>query len=99
MATEVFVFPAGKSKTRRHCGSCGVLTASVLSQGCRGQELHWVLAFKVLTSGTANRNLAPSLLSPLANVFTCRSPHTRFAGVLQADFPTYTSPLSPSAFE
>lgn len=58
-----------------------------------------VLAFKVLISGTANRNLAASLLSPLANVFPCISPHTRFAGVLQIDFPTYTSPISPSAFE
>lgn len=85
MPAEVFVCPAGKSKHRRHGGSCGVLTVFVLSQG---QELHWVLAFKVFISGTANRNLAPSLLSPLANVFTCSSLHTRFAGVLQIGFPT-----------
>ena len=58
-----------------------------------------MLAFKVLISGTANRNLGPSLLSPLANVFTCISTHTRFAGVLQIDFPTYTSPMSLSAYE
>lgn len=99
MATEVFLFPAGNWKTRRHSGSCGILTVVVLSQGCRGQELHWVLAFKVLISGTANINLASSLLSPLASVFICISTHTRFAGVLQTDFPTYTSPILPSASE
>lgn len=99
MAAEVFVFPAGKSKSRNRSGFCGMLTVFVVSRGCRGQELHWLLVFKVLFSGTANSNLAPSLLPPLANVFACISPYSRFAGVLQIHFPTYASPMSPSAFE
>lgn len=78
MATEVFVFSAWKSKSRRHSGSCGVLTVFILSQGYRS---FLVLAFKVFISGTENRNL--SLSPALANVFTCISPRTRSAGVLQ----------------
>lgn len=60
----------------------------VVSQACRGQGLNWLLAFEVLISNAANRILAPSLLSHLAKVFTCISPHTRLAGVLPPAFPT-----------
>lgn len=94
MATEVVVFPTGKPNPRRGSDSCGVLGVPLVFQACRGQGLHWLLAFKVPVSDTANRILVPSLLSPLVKVFTCISPHTRFAGVLLPAFPTQTSPIS-----
>lgn len=87
MALEVVVFPARRPNPRRGRDSCGVLAVPVVSQAHRGQGLHWLLAFKVLVSDTANGILVPSLLSPLAKVFTCASPHTRLTGVLPPCFP------------
>lgn len=82
------MFPAGKPSPGRGRDSCGVLAVPVVSQACRGQGLHWLLAFRVLVSDRANGILALPLLSPLAKVFTCSSPHTRLAGVLLPAFPT-----------
>lgn len=76
-----------EAKAQKGSGSYGVLAVPVVSQACRAQGLHWLLALKVHISDTAHGILAPSLLSSLAKVFTCISSHTRLAGALLPAFP------------